>query len=72
VDEKRAREVLDPYLDLEDQLHSTTPYVNWPTYAIEDDGTEVRSNKITLDGRFTPVELEAIAWWMRNGCTPTK
>lgn len=57
MDEKKVREILDKVIFRADNgLYDLSPYLLWIT-----------NEKIArLDGNFTPDELEAIAWWMRN------
>jgi len=40
----------------QDKIYCLGRYVSW----------EKGDEKITLDGDFTPEELEAYAWWLRN------
>ena len=59
MDEKQAREILQPLLT-EAGLQSTDStsegYFNW----------EKGENTIYLDGTFMKEQLSAIVWWMEN------
>jgi len=58
MDEKRAREILDGWIDEDNGLSGTTgSYLSW---------WPMEGNRITLDGEFNSDELEAISWWIRN------
>lgn len=65
MNEKEARVVLgDGIVSDDGSLYKTSDgYISWsPT---DGDGT-ADTEGITLDGRFTPSQLEALAWWMRD------
>ena len=56
MNEELAREILKDYICEYGGLYCLGAYLSWTK------GCE----SATLDGRFTPDELEAIAWWMKN------
>lgn len=56
MDEQRAREILGTTIRENDTLRGIEDFVSW----------HIAGSTVTLDGEFTPDELEAIAWWMRN------
>ncbi len=58
MDEKRAREILGHYIHSDDSLRPTRAnFLSW---------SDTLPNLITMDGRFSLEEIEAIAWWVRN------
>ena len=56
MNEERAREILKRHIRPNGGLGSCERYLSW----------EPGDMTITLDDFFTPEELEAIVWWMRN------
>jgi hypothetical protein len=60
MNEQRAREILGDRIEDDDGLWSDYQYMEWKPKDGSDD--------IGLEGTFTPDELEAIVWWMRNKC----
>ena len=55
MNEDRARLILGGYIQEYDSSERHGWYVSWGTH----------EKDLALDGRFTPEELEAIAFWMR-------
>ena len=55
MNEDRARLILKGYIQEDDSLEQHGWYMSWGTH----------EKDLVLDGRFTPEELEAIAFWMR-------
>jgi len=54
--EEKAREILGDGIKPDNSVCKSSPFIFWaPGY-----------DMATLDGGFSPDELEAIAWWMRN------
>ncbi len=53
---ERASKILRSYICENGNLAASNSYADWM----------VGLDTIVLDGRFTPDELESIAWWMRN------
>jgi hypothetical protein len=58
MDEQRARAILKSWIEPNGHLSALDPYVN---------GAAGDTDGITLDGGFSAEQLEALAWWMRNG-----
>lgn len=56
MDEKTARNLLGDAIHPEG-LYNLGWYLGW----------ERGADYATLDGQFTAEDLEAIAWWMKNG-----
>lgn len=57
MDESKARAVLGKWIDEKDgSLHDIGAYINWI----------VGDSRVTIDGRFTADQLEAVARWMRS------
>ena len=54
MNETKAREILGCWIRDDGSLSSLAPYIN------------ADSEGVSLDGGFTPEQLEAMAWWMRN------
>jgi len=66
MDEKKAREILGDAIQNDGTLGTLAgEYLDWPS---------ARGGKETavLDGEFTPEQLEAICWWIRNKPKPPK
>jgi hypothetical protein len=54
--EEKAREILGDGIKPDNSVRRSSPFIFWaPEYEL-----------VSLDGGFSPDELEAIAWWMRN------
>jgi hypothetical protein len=72
--EERARELLRPWIRTEpgvvcgiDDLRSSEGSGELIDWAATPDPYNPELHLTSyLDGRFTPEQLEAIAWWMRN------
>lgn len=56
MDEAKARKILGGWIDEDDDLFCLSEYISF----------EKGDEHISLDGRFTIEEVEAIAWWLRN------
>lgn len=58
MDEALARSIFNENIDIDpdDGLWGRREYIVW----------ECDENSAVLDGYFSPDELEAIAWWMKN------
>lgn len=60
MNEKQAREILGDTITPKGDIYRLGWFVQWR-----------RGDSITvLDGEFSADDLEAIAWWMRNGNQP--
>lgn len=60
MNEPTARKILEGSIQPDGGLYSLGWYLGWK----RGDG------HATLDGQFTPDDLEAIAWWMRHSAPP--
>lgn len=56
MNEEKAKEILRRSIQFNNCLDSSDFWNIW----------EPGQHEVCLDGRFTAMELEAIAWWMRN------
>ena len=60
MDEGNARRLLrqidGQIFQPKDELYGTVEHVSWVP----------GENTVTMEGEFTPGQLEAVAWWMRN------
>lgn len=54
--EEEMRGILERFLQKDNSLRHLVPYIVWVPGSV----------MITLDGSFTPDELQAIAWWVRH------
>lgn len=73
MNEQQARKILRKSIAIEaDHCTPTNGLIYYPDRKVDGymswfPGLEHNDNeKITLDGEYTPIQLEAIAWWMRN------
>lgn len=56
MNKEKAEKTLSKAIKEGGHLYNIYWYLDW----------EVGDHSASLDGRFTPEQLEAIAWWMRN------
>lgn len=63
MNEEEAKNILRNCIGKDGELYlSSGSYLSW--YPRDGDGSDGTVGP-TLDGRFKPKELEAIAWWVR-------
>ena len=60
MNEETARKHLGAVIQQDGSLKDSED--NWIVWPVRPDG-----NVICIDGNFTAEQLEALAWWMRNG-----
>lgn len=59
---KEARKILRGLVGSDNSLYSYRAKWNYLCWFVDDD-------RITLDGRYTAEQLEALAWWIKNNTT---
>ncbi len=60
MDEEQARKILSTWVQPDGGLYCLGKYISWTP----------GEQSICLDDYFTPDELEAMVWWMRNTKSP--
>ena len=59
MDEEKAREILKNCVRPNNELFNCVDFIKWPSWP-------GGKNVVTLDSQYSPEQLEAIVWWMKN------